>query len=155
MKLTRQQMEAEMEFHQLALGWCLKRRRLALRLAQEQFAALCHVSRAEVQHAEHARHGLRDPTRLCFCLGLGISEIELVAEVGRVKQEWAIHGFPAEVETPKSLAVKLAAIRDEMKAEMTPPPCPSVMTPALLCSWMRAFGSMQGRRHQATGGIDR
>ena len=145
MKLTRQQMEAEMEFHQLALGCCLKRRRLALHLAQEEFAERCHVSRAEVQHAEHARHGLRDPTRLCFCLGLGITEIELVAEVEREKLAWAIQGFPKDVEVPKSLAEKLAAIGAEMKADKTPPPCPSVMTPALLYAWMRAIGSTQGR----------
>lgn len=145
MKLTRQQMEAEMAFHQLAFGWCLKRRRLERHLAQEEFAVQCHVSRAEVQHAERARHGLRDPTRLCFCLGLGISEIELVAEVGRVKQDWAFQGFPAEVQVPQTLAETLTAIGDGMKAETTPPPCPSAMTPALLYAWMRAFGSTQGR----------
>ncbi|MBL9185761.1 MAG: helix-turn-helix transcriptional regulator [Verrucomicrobiaceae bacterium] len=145
MKLTRQQMEAEMAFHQLAFGYCLKRRRLELHLAQEQFAAQCHVSRAEVQHAEHARHGLRDPTRLCFCIGLGISELELVAEVERVKQTWAIQGFPAEVEVPQTLAATLKGIGDAMKAETTPPSCPSATTPALLYAWMRAFGSTPGR----------
>jgi transcriptional regulator with XRE-family HTH domain len=141
MKLTRQQMEAEMEFHQLAFGRCLKRRRLELGLAQEEFAAQCHVSRAEVQHAEHARHGLRDPTRLCFCLGMGITEMELLAEVERVKTEWALHGFPADVEVPQTLAATLAVIGDAMKAVKTPPPCPSATTPALLYAWMRAFGS--------------
>lgn len=145
MILTRQQMEAEMEFHQLALGWCLKNHRLALGLAQEAFALRCHVSRAEVQHAEHARHGLREPTRLCFCLGLGISETELVAEVERVKHTWAIDGLPPGVRMPKSLAVKLAALCDQFRAERTKPPCPSAMTPALLFAWMRAFGSTQGR----------
>ena len=147
-------MEAEMAFHQLAFGWCLKRRRLELHLAQEQFAALCHLSRAEVQHAEHARHGLRDPTRLCFCLGLGISEIELVAEVDRVKQAWAIGGFPAHVEVPQTLAATLAEIGDAMKAETTPPPCPFAMTPALLYAWMRAFGSTQGRWCRPTRGTE-
>lgn len=135
-----------MEFHQFALGWCLKRRRLALHLPQEEFAERCHLSRAEVQHAEHARHGLRDPTRLCLCLGMGITEIELVAEMDRVKSGWAIHGFPAEVEVPKSLAEKLAALCAELRAIKTPPSCPSATTPALLYAWMRAYGSMpQGR----------
>ena len=145
MQLTRQQMEAEMAFHQLAVGWCLKRRRLEQGLSQEAFALRCHVSRAEVQHEEHARHGLRDTTRLCLCLGLGITELELMAEVGRVKSEWAIHGLPADVEMPQTLAATLMAIGDAMKAETTPPPCPSAMTPALLFAWMRAFGSTQGR----------
>lgn len=154
MKLTRQQMEAEMEFHQLILGWCQKRRRLALHLPQEEFTALCHVSRGEAPHAEHARHDLRDPTRLCFCLGLGITEIELVAEVERVKQAWAVEGFPADVEVPKSLAEKLAAIGAEMKSVTAPPPCPCAMTPALLYTWMRAFGSVQGRSCRPTGGTD-
>jgi len=148
MKLTRQQMEAEMEFHQVAFGYCLKKRREALNLPQDEFAELCHVSRGEVQHAEHARHGLRDPTRLCFCLGLGISETELVAEVERVKQDWALHGIPAEVKMPKSLAEKLAALCAEVKAEMTLSPCPCAMTPALLFAWMRVCGSTQGRSCQ-------
>jgi transcriptional regulator with XRE-family HTH domain len=141
MKLTRQEMEAEMEFHQVAFGWCLKRRRKAMRLAQDELADLCHVSRAEVQHLEHARHGMRDPTRLCFCIGLDVSESELVAEVGRVKLEWAVRGLPCEVVMPQTLAVKLKAIGDGLRAERTPPPCPSAMTPALLYAWIRAFGS--------------
>ena len=138
-------MEAEMAFHQLAVGWCLKRRRLEQGLSQEAFALRCHVSRAEVQHEEHAQHGLRDTTRLCLCLGLGITELELMAEVGRVKLDWGLHGFPPELEVPQTLAALLAAIGDGMKAVTTPPPCPSATTPALLFAWMRAFGSTQGR----------
>lgn len=145
MKLTRAEMELEMEYHRLVFGWCMKRHRLARHLKQTELADLCHFSRGEVQHMEHGRHGTRDPTRLCLCLGLGFSECELVAEIDRVKMEWAIHGLPADVEMPKSLAVKMQAFCDEFKTNKTPPPCPSAMTPALLYAWMRATDSTKGR----------
>jgi transcriptional regulator with XRE-family HTH domain len=145
MNLTHDQMEAETEFHQLAVGYCVKRQRVKLDLSQEELALRCHLSRGEVQHIEHARHALREPTRRRLCLGMGLSELELVAEVGRTEMAWAICGVPEDAEMPKSLAVKLRQLGALMEGERTPPPCPSVMTPALLYLWIRAYGSTQGR----------
>ena len=47
--------------------------------------------------------------RIAICLALDITEVELVAEVARVKGEWAVHGLPPELEMPKTLAVIYAA----------------------------------------------
>ena len=146
MNLTRDEMEAEKEFHRLATAWCLKRHREARHWTQEQMAEKAHVSRGGVQHAEHARHGLTDPTRIAICLALDITEVELVAEVARVKGEWAVHGLPPDVEMPKTLAVIYAAFCGAFEAIKPPPPCPSVTTPALFFAWMKAADSTLGRR---------
>ncbi len=60
MKLTREQMEAEERLHLRVLGWCLKQRRRSCHLSQVDLAALAYLSRGEVQHLEHARHGMRE-----------------------------------------------------------------------------------------------
>jgi DNA-binding XRE family transcriptional regulator len=88
MKLTREEMDAEEELDIQVQSWCLKRRRLACHLSQRQLAALAHVSRGEVQHLEHGRHGMREGTKLRLSLALNTSVVEMDAEVARVKQEW-------------------------------------------------------------------
>jgi ribosome-binding protein aMBF1 (putative translation factor) len=90
--LTQAEMDAEVELHLQVLGWCVTRRRKALGLSQEELAALAHVSRGEIQHNEHGRHGMTESTKKRICLGLGISVVELDAEVQRVTMEWKADG---------------------------------------------------------------
>ena len=92
MKLSRAEMDAEEQLHLEVLGWCVKQRRLARHLTQDELADLAHISRGEVQHVEHARHGMREGTKKRLCVAFGISIIELDAEVDRVTQEWKQNG---------------------------------------------------------------
>lgn len=88
MNLTREEMDREEQQHLEVQSWCLKKRRLACHLSQKQLAEKAHVSRGEVQHLEHGRHGMREGTKLRLSLALGTSVLEMDAEVARVKQEW-------------------------------------------------------------------
>jgi transcriptional regulator with XRE-family HTH domain len=99
MPLSRQQMDEAEHLHLRAVGWCLKQRRLARHLTQDQLAALAHVSRSVVQHAEHGRHAMGEGVKYRLCTGLGITIIELDAEVARVESDWRQHG-PASNEVP-------------------------------------------------------
>lgn len=94
MPLSRQEMDDEEALHLQVLGWCVKQRRQGQHLTQEEFADLSHVCRAQIQHVEHARHGMREGTKFRLCTALGISVIELDAEVDRVKQQWRKNGPP-------------------------------------------------------------
>lgn len=96
MLLSRDEMDDEEKLHLEVMGWCLKQRRLGKHLSQEQLAELAFVSRGQVQHLEHARHGMRPGTKLRICHALGISTVELEAEVCRVKEEWRKYGRPPE-----------------------------------------------------------
>ncbi len=96
MRLNRDEMDAEEKLHLEVLGWCVKQRRLSRHLTQDELAKLAHVSRGEVQHVEHARHGMREGTKLRLCVAFGISIIELDAEVDRVKQDWRKNGRPQD-----------------------------------------------------------
>ena len=96
MALSRDEMNEEVQLHLEVLGWCLKQRRLGRHLSQEELAALAFVSRAQVQHVEHARHGIGEATKFRLCLALGISVVELDAEVDRVKQDWRKNGRPQD-----------------------------------------------------------
>ena len=96
MNLTRDEMDAAEKRHVRVVGWCLKQRRLGRHMSQIDLADLAHVSRGEVQHVEHARHGMGEGTKFRLTTALGISVLELDAEVMRVKQEWKDHGPPEE-----------------------------------------------------------
>lgn len=98
MALSLEEMDEEVRLHLEVLGWCVKQRRLGCHLSQEQLAELAHVSRAEVQHVEHARHSIGEATKLRLCMALGISVVELEAEVDRVKHEWTKNGRPPDSE---------------------------------------------------------
>lgn len=88
MILTRHEMDEAERLHLRVLGWCLKQRRLARRLTQSQLADRSHVSRGEVQHAEHGRHRIGEGVKFRLCKGLGISIMELDAEVMREEAAW-------------------------------------------------------------------
>lgn len=81
-----------MDLHLRVVGDCVTRRRKAQGKSQEDLAALAHVSRAEVQHIEHGRHSMTEGIKKRICLGLGISQLELDAEVQRVESEWKAEG---------------------------------------------------------------
>jgi hypothetical protein len=94
MKLTRIQMEALEKRHLMVVAWCLKQRRLNAHLSQVELALEAYVSRGEVQHVEHWRHGMREGTKFRLCTALDISIIEMDAEVMRVTQTWKEKGPP-------------------------------------------------------------
>ena len=106
MDLSAAQMDAEVALHRMVTGWCLVRRRKAAGMTQEGLAEKAHLSRAMLQHIEHARHGQGDSTKLRICTALDISTQELDAEVSRVKQEWLNGGAPKNMVMPNGLAVK-------------------------------------------------
>ena len=87
-------MDAEERLHLRVLGWCLKQRRRGCHLSQVALAALAYLSRGEVQHLEHARHGMREGTKFRISIALDTSVVEIDAEVVRVKQNWKDHGPP-------------------------------------------------------------
>lgn len=88
MILTQHEMDEAEDLHLRVLGGCLKQRRLARGLTQARLAALSHVSRGEVQHAEHGRHRIGEGVKFRLCSGLGISIVELDAEVAREESGW-------------------------------------------------------------------
>lgn len=98
MPLSSQQMEDEENFYRKVRGWCLKQRRLAQHLSQTELAERAHVSRGQIQHAEHGRHGQRDGTKFRHCTGLGISVMELESETLRVMEDWRRHGPPPDAD---------------------------------------------------------
>ena len=94
--LTREEMAAEVDLHLRVLGWCVKHRRIGRGLSQEDLASLAHVSRGEVQHIEHGRHSMTEGMKKRLCVALGISLVELDAEVDRVTREWKADGRDQE-----------------------------------------------------------
>ena len=106
MNLTSAEMDAEVELHRMVTAWCVTRRRKWAGLSQDELAKKAYVSRATVQHAEHARHGLSDTIKLRICMALDITMTELDAEIQRVKSEWLHGGAPKNIVMPKTLAAK-------------------------------------------------
>lgn len=96
MAMSREEMDAEEQRHLEVLGWCVKQRRKALNLSQDDFADLAHISRSEEQHIEHARTNIREGTKKRLCMALGISVVELDAQVQRVGDDWKHSGRPPE-----------------------------------------------------------
>jgi len=92
MILKSHEMDEAESLHLQVLGWCLKQRRLARGLTQAQLACCAHVSRGEVQHAEHGRHRIGEGIKFRLCAGLGISIVELDAEVAREEAGWRRNG---------------------------------------------------------------
>ena len=111
MNLNSAEMDAEVELHRMVTAWCLIRRRKGAGLSQVELAEKAYVSRATVQHTEHARHGLSDTSKLRICTALGISTMELDAEIQRVKFEWLQGGPPKNIVMPNSLASKRSGFR--------------------------------------------
>lgn len=89
---TKEEMEAEVVLHLRVLGACIKGRRKARGFSQKTLATRSHVSRGEIQHNEHGRHGMTEGTKKRICMAMGISIMELDAEVDRVEHEWKAEG---------------------------------------------------------------
>ncbi len=81
-------MDAIEERHWQVIAHCIQQRRLALGLSQEQLATLAGLSRAEIQHIEHARRHPKSGTLRRIIAVFGISLIEFHAQVDRVEHEW-------------------------------------------------------------------
>lgn len=78
--------------HWRVLAHCLKRRRLAAGLSQQDLADRSGLSISEIQHIEHGRRHPKTGTQKRLCLAFGISHLELMSEVERVEREWAGRG---------------------------------------------------------------
>ena len=117
MKLSRAEMDAEVKLHLYVRSWCLIQRRKAAGLSQDELADQAYLTRGSVQHAEHARTGMNDATRLRICRALNISETELDAQVDRVTLAWLRNGLAEKVQKANSLAEVLDEIEAIMAAE--------------------------------------
>ena len=63
MKLSRDELDAEVKLHLYVRSYCLVQRRKAAGLSQDALADRAGLTRGSVQHAEHARTGMNDATR--------------------------------------------------------------------------------------------
>jgi transcriptional regulator with XRE-family HTH domain len=79
--------EQQIEDYWKLLGDCIRQRRLKLGLSQEQLAKAARISRTEQQYIEGATRRPKMDTLQRCCQGLGISLIELLAEVDRCQLE--------------------------------------------------------------------
>lgn len=79
--------EQQAEDYLKLLGNCIRQRRLKLGLSQELLAKAARISRTEQQYIEGASRRPKVDTLLRCCQGLGISLIELLAEVDRRQME--------------------------------------------------------------------
>jgi transcriptional regulator with XRE-family HTH domain len=117
MKLSRDDLDAEVKLHLYVRSWCLMQRRKAAGLSQDGLAEMAGLARGSVQHCEHGRTGMNDATRFRLLLALDLSEPELDGQIMRVKQKWRQHGLAEKVQRANSLAEVLDEIEAIMGAE--------------------------------------
>ena len=75
------------EWHWKALSICVLQRRKEANLTQVKLAKKAGVSTSEIQHIERERRGPRTGTLMRVCVALGISLLELIAQVERVMRD--------------------------------------------------------------------
>ncbi|MBL9183016.1 MAG: helix-turn-helix transcriptional regulator [Verrucomicrobiaceae bacterium] len=117
MKLSRDELDAEVKLHLYVRSYCLILRRREAGLSQDELADRAGLARGSVQHAEHARTGMNDATRFRLLHGLDLCEPELDGQIMRVKEKWRRNGLAEKVRQANSLAEVLGEIEATMGGE--------------------------------------